>query len=164
MDLRKIKKLIALLEESALCELEISEGDSTIRLSRERARNFSAPPETSHATPHVHVPHATPASSLSPSPSSPSPSPPPPPENSPGEIVVSPLVGTFYDAPSPQDEPYVRAGAEVKKGDTLCLIEAMKTFNQLEAEFDGIVRVVHKNGGDPVEYGEPLFVIERRDG
>ncbi|MGR3914902.1 MAG: acetyl-CoA carboxylase biotin carboxyl carrier protein, partial [Gammaproteobacteria bacterium] len=82
----------------------------------------------------------------------------------PGESVVSPLVGTFYNAPSPQDAPYVRVGAEVGKGDTLCLIEAMKTFNQLDAEFAGIVRAIHKDSGDPVEYGEPLFVIERRDG
>ncbi|MDA8011168.1 MAG: acetyl-CoA carboxylase biotin carboxyl carrier protein, partial [Gammaproteobacteria bacterium] len=89
---------------------------------------------------------------------------PAPASDAPGDTVVSPLVGTFYDAPSPQDSPYVRIGAEVRKGDTLCLIEAMKTYNQLEAEFAGTVRAIHKNSGDPVEYGEPLFVIERRDG
>ncbi|MDA7989501.1 MAG: acetyl-CoA carboxylase biotin carboxyl carrier protein [Gammaproteobacteria bacterium] len=150
MDLRKIKKLIELLEESALNEIEITEGDNTIRLNRARPASSAPPP------PAVPVAPVVPAAAA--------PAAPAPASDAPGDTVVSPLVGTFYDAPSPQDSPYVRIGAEVRKGDTLCLIEAMKTYNQLEAEFAGTVRAIHKNSGDPVEYGEPLFVIERRDG
>lgn len=149
MDLRKIKKLIELLEDSALTEMEITEGENTIRLSR--------------AGPHApFMPSAMP-------PAYPPMAPPAPPETTtahvepmPGLVIKSPLVGTYYNAASPEDKPYVSLGAAVGKGDTLCLIEAMKTFNQLDADVAGVITVIHKNNGDPVEYGEPLFVIEER--
>ena len=147
MDLRKIKKLIELLEDSALSEMEITEGENTIRLSRAAL-------------------YAPPAPALSPA-TSPTPTPSPAPETDasvPGKVIKSPLVGTFFHSPSPEDKPYVAIGSVVGEGDTLCLIEAMKTFNQLEAEVAGVVTVIYKNNGDPVEYGEPLFVIESRDG
>ncbi len=149
MDLRKIKKLIELLEDSALSEMEITEGENTIRLSRAA---LYAPPSPA-ALP---TPSATTSATPSPAPESDA--------SVPGKVIKSPLVGTFFNSPSPEDKPYVAIGSVVGEGDTLCLIEAMKTFNQLEAEVAGVVTVIYKNNGDPVEYGEPLFVIESRDG
>ena len=147
MDLRKIKKLIELLEDSALSEMEITEGENTIRLSR--AAPHAMPAFVSAAAP-------SPANQVEPAPATPTPVD----EPSPGQVIKSPLVGTFFHSPSPKDPPYVAIGSVVGKGDTLCIIEAMKTFNQLEAEIAGTVTVIHKNNGDPVEYGEPLFVIK----
>lgn len=147
MDLRKIKKLIELLEDSALAEIEITEGENTIRLSR---LSRSAPSQPSPLAPPPAPPPAPTAATQ------------PPPADSPpaGSVVESPLVGTFYGSRSPDEKPFVSVGSAVRAGDTLCLIEAMKTFNQLDAETDGVVTVIHKHNGDPVEYGEPLFVIE----
>ena len=147
MDLRKIKKLIDLLEDSALSEMEITEGENTIRLSR--AAPQAMPAFASAAAP-------SPANQVETAPATPAPVD----EPSPGQVIKSPLVGTFFHSPSPKDPPYVAIGSVVGKGDTLCIIEAMKTFNQLEAEIAGTVTVIHKNNGDPVEYGEPLFVIK----
>ena len=149
MDLRKIKKLIELLEGSALSEMEITEGENTIRLSR------AAPPAMPAFAPAA---APSPANQVEPAPAPATLA--PVDEPSPGQVIKSPLVGTFFHSPSPKDPPYVAIGSVVGKGDTLCLIEAMKTFNQLEAEIAGTVTVIHKNNGDPVEYGEPLFVIK----
>ena len=146
MDLRKVKKLIELLEESALVEMEITEGDNTIRLSRAMQVGPQATPQSLAMSPAaVEAPKVEPASSRVETPA--------------GTVVESPMVGTYYDAPSPDAGPFVSVGSEVRKGDTLCIVEAMKTFNQIEAESDGIIRAIHKSNGDPVEYGEPLFVI-----
>ena len=141
MDLSKIKKLVELLEQSALTELEITEGDNTIRLLRQPA----VAPAPSPVAPS---PQVAPAAA-------------PPAENhaAAGHIVKSPLVGTFFNAASPEDPPYVKVGAKVAAGDTLCLIEAMKTFNQVEADSAGVVAEILKSNGAPVEYGESLFVI-----
>ncbi|MGI9311722.1 MAG: acetyl-CoA carboxylase biotin carboxyl carrier protein [bacterium] len=152
MDLRKIKKLIELLEESALAEMEITEGDNTIRLSRADARH-AYPPTTAPPTAAV----AAPASALAEASST------TPPTTAAGILIKSPLVGTFFDSSSPDAAPYVSVGSIVGKGDTLCLIEAMKTFNQLDAEVAGRISVIHKHNGEPVEYGEPLFVIVPAD-
>ena len=147
MDLRKIKKLIELLEDSALAEMEITEGENTIRLSR------AAPPlHIASAPSPLPTPQAGAGPAAAAQPDEPVPAP--------GSVVKSPLVGTFFNSASPDDRPYVAVGSAVSVGDTLCLIEAMKTFNQLDAEIAGVVTVIHKNNGDPVEYGEPLFVIE----
>lgn len=152
MDLRKVKKLIELLEESALMEMEITEGDNTIRLSR-GARMMPAPMqpmqpvETVAVSPQAAV-ETVAADNRDGSQGGPA-----------GTVVESPMVGTFYDAPSPDAEPFVKVGSSVKAGDTLCIVEAMKTFNQIEAESDGTIRAIHKSNGDPVEFGEPLFVI-----
>ena len=152
MDIRKIKKLIELLEESALTEIEISEGEESIRLSR---RSSLDPTESTSPVP--------PPTRLTETPT-------PSPESSstaatvkdlPGTTpVVSPMVGTFYAAPNPESSPYVKTGSEVAVGDTLCVIEAMKIFNHVEAECSGVIRKILKNTGDPVEFGETLFLIE----
>ena len=147
MDLRKVKKLIELLESSKLTEIEITEGDSTIRLSRTTGPDHLALPAVQ---PHAPVPAPSPLS----------------PDISPGEdesggiTISSPMVGTFYPSSEPGADPYVKVGSEVKPGDTLCILEAMKTFNHVKSEISGTVRTVMKSSGDPVEYGEPLFVID----
>ena len=155
MDLRKVKKLIELLEESALVEMEISEGDNTIRLSR--AHTTGTPVAQTGPTPTVPTQYLEPAVSASITTES----------NTLGQstevqsgsVVESPMVGTYYDSPSPDADPFVKVGSRVKKGDTLCIVEAMKTFNQIDAETDGTIKAIHKSSGDPVEFGEPLFTI-----
>lgn len=155
MDLRKIKKLIEMLEESNLHEMEISEGDSKIRLSRAAPQVLQTAPMATVQT--AVAPSVAPAGTVAPAaevaPAAPA-----------GTVITSPLVGTFYDSPSPGEPAFVGVGARVKEGDVLCLIEAMKTFNQLEAEVAGTVREIYKQGGDPVEFGEPLFLIGDADG
>ena len=152
MDVRKIKKLIELLEESDLTEIEIYEGEESIRLSRRSPldsaeSNSPAPPPTGL----TETPIASPESSSTATTI----------EDLPGAVpVVSPMVGTFYAAPNPESSPYVKTGSEVALGDTLCVIEAMKIFNHVEAECAGVIRKILKNSGDPVEFGEPLFLIE----
>ena len=148
MDIRKIKKLIELLEESDLTELEISEGEESIRLSR-RSPLDSA--ESTSPTPPPAQLTETPTSSSTVATV----------EELPDTVpVVSPMVGTFYAAPNPESSPYVKTGSEVAVGDTLCVIEAMKIFNHVEAECPGVIRKILKNSGDPVEFGETLFLIE----
>ena len=152
MDIRKIKKLIELLEESALTEIEISEGEESIRLSRNSPLD---PAESPTANP---LPARL---TETPSPSRESSSIAATLEDLPGTVpVVSPMVGTFYAAPNPESSPYVKTGSEVTLGDTLCVIEAMKIFNHVEAECSGVIRKILKNSGDPVEFGETLFLIE----
>jgi len=162
MDLRKIKKLIELLEESELSEMEISEGENTIRLSRAPRMAPGAYPAPAAAPAEGTVMPATPAATVdSPATESPAPAVPAAAASAPaGHAVVSPLVGTFYDSPSPDASPFVTVGQAVARGDTLCLIEAMKTFNHIDAEVAGVVTAVHKHNGEPVEYGETLFVID----
>ena len=148
MDIRKIKKLIELLEESTLTELEISEGEESIRLSR---RSPLDPAESTSPAPPPARLTETPTSSSTAAKV----------EDLPGTVpVVSPMVGTFYAAPNPESSPYVKTGSEVAVGDTLCVIEAMKIFNHVEAECPGVIRKILKNSGDPVEFGETLFLIE----
>jgi acetyl-CoA carboxylase biotin carboxyl carrier protein len=149
VDLRKIKKLIELLEESALVEMEITEGDNSIRLSRGGQSGVQYVPQQQQ--PMVSPAVAMESPRVEPQPAAAEPAS--------GTLVESPMVGTYYDAPSPDAGPFVKVGSEVRRGDTLCIVEAMKTFNQIEAEADGVIRVIHKSNGDPVEYGEPLFLI-----
>ena len=147
MDIRKIKKLIELLEESALTEIEISEGEESIRLIR---RSLDPAESTSPAPPPARLTETLTSSSTATKV-----------EDLPGTVpVVSPMVGTFYAAPNPESSPYVKTGSEVAVGDTLCVIEAMKIFNHVEAECSGVIRKILKNSGDPVEFGETLFLIE----
>ncbi len=156
MDIRKIKKLIELLEESSLTELEIVEGEESVRLSRGGAMVGAMPmngpisPMPAGAVPQMQaVPAAAPA----------------PLEDSQeeqvpeGELVRSPMVGTFYNSPSPEAEAFVSLGQQIKEGDTMCIIEAMKMFNQIEAEASGTVVAILVENGQPVEFDEPLFVI-----
>ena len=152
MDIRKIKKLIELLEESALTEIEISEGEESIRLSR------SSPLDPAESTTAIPPPARL---TETPAPSSESSSTAATVGDLPGAVpVVSPMVGTFYAAPNPESSPYVKTGSEVTLGDTLCVIEAMKIFNHVDAECSGVIRKILKNSGDPVEFGETLFLIE----
>ena len=151
MDLRKVKKLIELLEESALVELEITEGDSTIRLSRASSTPTVPVAALPQPQPVAMQPDAAPAPSTDTETTTLTPS---------GQVVESPMVGTFYGGPSPDADPYVTIGSSVSKGDVLCIIEAMKTFNQLEADVSGTVTAIYRQSGDPVEFGEPLFLIE----
>lgn len=152
MDLRKIKKLIELLEESGLAELEIHEGEESVRLSRPGTGPAVSQPPQPAAPPPAQEP-------------APSPQAEPQPEQAgegelpEGKIVRSPMVGTFYDAPNPDSDPFVREGQKVSRGDTLCLIEAMKMFNQIESDYDGTVAAVLVESGQPVEFDQPLFVI-----
>jgi acetyl-CoA carboxylase biotin carboxyl carrier protein len=150
MDIRKVKKLIELLEESGISEIEISEGEESVRISR-----YPQPGTVGAAAAPVAV--AAPAAA----PSAPTGSaPPPPPAPSRGQQVTAPMVGTFYSGPAPGAKPFVEIGTEVKPGDTLCVIEAMKMMNQIESEFAGRVVSVLVENGSPVEFGQPLFVIE----
>jgi len=154
MDIRKVKKLIELLEESNLTELEIVEGEESVRLSR--SSNF-APPQPQVVTPApAGVAPAMPVSVAPAARTEPTVEEESVPE---GEILRSPMVGTFYSAPSPDADPFVALGQKVSEGETLCIIEAMKMFNQIEAEVSGTVVAILAETGQPVEFDQPLFVI-----
>lgn len=151
MDIRKIKKLIELLEESGLNEIEIKEGEESIRLSR-NATSLSMAPVYSAPSP---LPQPAPVITAEMLPAvSAAPAPPP------GQTVTAPMVGTFYRASGPGAKPFVEVGQAVKKGDTLCIIEAMKMMNPIESEVEGTVTSILLNNGEPVEYGQPLFLIQ----
>jgi acetyl-CoA carboxylase biotin carboxyl carrier protein len=148
MDLRKLKKLIDLVQESGIAELEITEGEEKVRITRTQAGGqtfYAVPPAAPAAAPAVAAaaevaPAAEPAL----------------PE---GHVVKSPMVGTFYRAPSPGAKPFVEVGQTVNAGDTLCIIEAMKLLNEIEADRGGVIKAILVENGQPVEYGEPLFII-----
>jgi acetyl-CoA carboxylase biotin carboxyl carrier protein len=158
MDIRKIKKLIELLEESSLTELEIVEGEESVRLSRGGTMVSAVPM-------HGPVPTAAQAAPASVDAGSQGVAAVAPPQESQedqvpdGEVLRSPMVGTFYDSPSPEAESFASLGQQVKEGDTMCIIEAMKMFNQIEAEVSGTVVAILVENGQPVEFDEPLFVI-----
>jgi acetyl-CoA carboxylase biotin carboxyl carrier protein len=158
MDIRKVKKLIELLEESGVSEIEIKEGEESVRISRHPTgvvHAYAAPPAYA-AVPAAPGAAASPATGVAGAAAAPAPSPAP----SPDSIVTAPMVGTFYAAPAPGARPFVEIGSEVKPGDVLCIIEAMKMMNQIECDKAGrVVSVLVKNG-DPVEFGQTLFIIE----
>ena len=152
MDIRKVKKLIELLEESGIAEIEISEGEESVRISRY--------PQGGATTVMPPVYGAQPAAAPAPPPAPAGAEAAATPEPSRGTEVTAPMVGTFYSAPNPDAKPFVEVGTSVKPGDTLCIIEAMKMMNQIEAETAGKITRVLAENGDPVEFGQPLFVIE----
>lgn len=162
MDLRKIKKLIELLEESQLAEIEIHEGEESVRLIRSHPQPPApAMPQTWQVgqAPQQPAPGAqAEAPALAPSAAEGEGEGQALPE---GEVVRSPMVGTFFSSPNPEAGPFVKVGSTVSPGDTLCLVEAMKMFNQIEAEFAGKVVAVLVEDGQPVEFDEPLFVIRK---
>lgn len=161
MDIRKIKKLIELLEESSLNEIEIVEGEESVRLSRGGSTMVQAP-QYAFAAPPQQAPAAAPQQPPTPSPdaSSALPSTPNQEESVPdGELVRAPMVGTFYASSSPEADPFVTKGQPVSEGETLCIIEAMKMFNQIESDFSGTVVAILAENGQPVEFDQPLFVI-----
>jgi acetyl-CoA carboxylase biotin carboxyl carrier protein len=155
MDIRKIKKLIELLEESGIAEIEIKEGEEAVRISRMPAGTAV----TQMLQPAAHVPAApavaAPAAAAAPVPESAAHKP------KPNEhVITAPMVGTFYASPSPGAKAFVEIGDEIKIGQVLCIIEAMKMMNQIEADKAGRITSVMAHNGDPVEFGQPLFVVE----
>lgn len=155
MDIRKVKKLIELLEESGIAEIEIHEGEESVRISRYPQGQAGAPimmqaPAAAPIAATATAPAASPATEKADtSPAIPE-----------GHTVNSPMVGSFYASASPSTPPFTEVGKKVNVGDTLCIIEAMKMFNQIEADKTGIIAAILVENGEPVEYGQPLFVIE----
>jgi len=154
MDLRKIKKLIDLLEESNLAELEIREGEETVRLSRIPKGTVTTLPSPAPAHPARVESAPAPISATTAAPAASGESALPA-----GHVVTAPMVGTFYASSSPENPPFVKVGQQVKAGDTLGVIEAMKMFNQIESDVSGTVLAVLVGNGQPVEFDEPMFVI-----
>ncbi|TPH21413.1 acetyl-CoA carboxylase biotin carboxyl carrier protein [Haemophilus haemolyticus] len=155
MDIRKIKKLIELVEESGITELEVQEEEGTVRISR--AAPAVAPAAVQYAAAPVVAP--TPAAAPAQAPAAATSAPAASDELS-GHLVRSPMVGTFYRSPSPEAKAFVEVGQSVKVGDALCIVEAMKMMNRIEADKAGVVKAILINDGDAVEFDEPLIVIE----
>ncbi|USD65445.1 acetyl-CoA carboxylase biotin carboxyl carrier protein [Vibrio sp. SCSIO 43136] len=153
MDIRKIKKLIELVEESGIAELEISEGEESVRISRNGTAPVAAPVQYAAAPAPVAAPVAAAPAAAAPAeeaaPAAPA-----------GHEVLSPMVGTFYRAPSPDAKAFVEVGQSVNVGDTLCIVEAMKMMNQIEADKAGVVTAILCEDGNPVEFDQPLVIIE----
>ncbi|MDJ0759319.1 MAG: acetyl-CoA carboxylase biotin carboxyl carrier protein [Woeseiaceae bacterium] len=159
MDIRKVKKLIELLDESGIAEIEITEGEESVRISR-HAQGIPVAAA-------VPAPVAAPAPAAPPAPApveaaAPAPAAAPSPSEDEGYDIKSPMVGTFYSASSPGSAPYVQVGDRVSEGDTVCIIEAMKMMNQIEADVSGVIKSIRVQNGEPVEYGQTLFVIDQR--
>ena len=154
MDIRKVKKLIELLEESGISELEISEGEESVRISRHPRMSMAAPavvgaPQIQQAPPAAPASPAKPATAAG--------------EHKPrndDQTITSPMVGTYYSASAPGAKPFIELGMEIKVGQILCIIEAMKMMNQIESDKAGRVTAILAKNGEPVEFGQPLFVIE----
>lgn len=157
MDIRKVKKLIELLEESGIAEIEIKEGEEAVRISRMPAGGF-----VSHVQPAIiQAPAAAAVAPAAPAaPMSTTGVPTTPARRANEHVVTAPMVGTFYASASPGAKPFVEIGSEVKEGQVLCIIEAMKMMNQIESDKSGKVTAIMATNGDPVEFGQPLFVIE----
>ncbi len=159
MEIKKIKQLIDLLNDTDITEFELKEGDEAVKICKSSADTVTVAPLTM-AAPQQMAPQVTPASTV-PAPSSlhnvATES-----DTAPalGRTIKSPMVGTFYLAPSPDADPFVSAGKHIKVGDTVCIVEAMKMFNKIEADIDGTIKQVLVNDGDPVEFDQPLFEIE----
>jgi len=156
MDIRKVKKLIELLEESAISEIEIKEGEESVRISRANSAPVYAPP--AQPMPAAAPPLAPPPAAAMPAaPATPAAAAEPELE---GTVVNSPMVGTYYAAPSPGAPAFVKVGQSIKPGDTICIVEAMKILNQIEAEVGGVVKRLLVEDGQPVEFGEPLMILD----
>ena len=140
MDLRKLRKLIDLVESSGISELEITEGEEKVKISRNSGVSYQ--PQLVQSQPQS---IQTKETKISPAVD--------------GDTINSPMVGSFYRAASPDSSPFVDVGATVKKGDVLCIIEAMKLLNEIESDHDGIIKKILVENGQPVEFGEPLFII-----
>ncbi len=150
MDLRKLKKLIDLVEESGISELELTEGEEKVRISRnlpqgQSVMHYAQPQMIQQAAPAAPAAAAAPAEAA--------------PAAIEGHVVKSPMVGTFYRSPSPDAKSFVDIGSSVAVGDTLCIIEAMKLLNEIESDHAGVIKAILVENGQPVEYGEPLFII-----
>ena len=154
MDLRKLKKLIDLVQESGIAELEITEGEEKVKIVKGNGAGAATAPPPVQFVPQVAAPATEPPR--------PAPAVTPPAEPdaaAEGQLVKAPMVGTFYRSPSPDAKVFVEVGQTVKKGDTVCIIEAMKLMNEIETDLGGVVKAILVENGQPVEYGQPLFVI-----
>jgi len=159
MDIRKVKKLIELLDESGIAEIEITEGEESVRISRyapgaPAAPVAAAPVAAAVAPAAAAIPAQTPATAPGAIPAAEA--------EDDGFLVIAPMVGTFYAASSPGAAAYVQVGDRINEGDTLCIIEAMKMMNQIEADTSGVIKSIRVQDGEPVEYGQTLFVIDQR--
>jgi acetyl-CoA carboxylase biotin carboxyl carrier protein len=152
MDIRKVKKLIELLDESGIAEIEITEGEESVRISRYAPGAPAAAP-VAYAAPAAAPAAAAPAAAAPVAPVE---------VEEDGYEVTAPMVGTFYAASSPGAAPYVQVGDRVNEGDTLCIIEAMKMMNQIEADVSGVIKSIRLQNGEPVEFGQTLIVIDQR--
>jgi acetyl-CoA carboxylase biotin carboxyl carrier protein len=152
MDLRKLKTLIELVESSGIAELEISEGEERVRITRAGGATvqpvYAPPPQPVTAQTSAVPPAAAPVAAAASEPAV-----------AEGHVVKSPMVGTFYRSASPGAKPFVDVGQNVNAGDTLCIIEAMKLLNEIEADKEGVIKAVLVENGQPVEFGQPLFII-----
>lgn len=157
MDLRKLKKLIDLVQESGIAELEISEGDEKVRINRVGSADQAVLPAMAGASVPMAAIGAVPAAAAAAT--APAPQDTAAPVDSDDDTVKSPMVGIFYRSSSPGSSPFVEVGQSVSAGDTLCIIEAMKLLNEIEAETSGTIKAILVDNGQPVEYGQPLFVI-----
>ena len=149
MDLRKLKKLIDLVQESGIAELEITEGEEKVKIVKGGAVSVMTAAAPAAAPAPAAAMEAKPAAT-------------PPAEPTAGQeghVVKAPMVGTFYRSPSPDAKPFVEVGQSVKEGETICIIEAMKLMNEIEADASGVVKAVLVENGQPVEYGQPLFIL-----
>ena len=150
MDLRKLKKLIDLVQESGIAELEITEGEEKVKIVKGGGATGAAPAAVMMA-PVAQQLAAAPAAASAPADAEPA-----APE---GHVVKAPMVGTFYRSPSPDAKAFVEVGQAIKEGDTICIIEAMKLMNEIEADASGTVKAILVENGQPVEYGQPLFIL-----
>jgi acetyl-CoA carboxylase biotin carboxyl carrier protein len=157
MDIRKVKKLIELLDESGIAEIEITEGEESVRISR-YGQGYA--PQMSPAG-YAPQPAPAPHQQAAPPTAAPAAAEAEPEED--GFAVIAPMVGTFYGAASPGSAPFVQVGDRVNQGDTLCIVEAMKMMNQIEAEVSGTIKSIRVQNGEPVEYGQVLFIIDQRN-
>ncbi len=155
MDLRKVKKLIELLKESGVGEIEITEGDDSVRISRESTNVITPSQKTQEISTLSEKQENRIQKTLTPKETNVAT------KNTNLFDVLSPMVGTFYASPSPNEPPYVKVGDTVKQGDTLCIIEAMKMMNQIEADVNGVIKSIRVQNGDPIEYDQIIFVIDQ---
>ena len=150
MDLRKLKKLIDLVQESGISELEVTEGEEKVRIAKNLVTHVAPAPMMSHAVAPAPAPVAASAASDSTGPENTLPA---------GHVITSPMVGTFYRASSPTSDAFVDIGDSVSTGDTLCIVEAMKLMNEIDSDASGVVKAILVENGQPVEFGQPLMVI-----
>jgi len=155
MDLRKLKKLIDLVQESGIAELEITEGEEKVKIVKGGMVSVSAPAVA--PAPAAAAPAPAPAAAAAPA--APAAAPAEPASGQEGHVLKAPMVGTFYRSSSPDAKPFVEVGQPIKEGQTICIIEAMKLMNEIEADASGTVKAILVENGQPVEYGQPLFII-----
>jgi acetyl-CoA carboxylase biotin carboxyl carrier protein len=151
MDLRKLKKLIDLVQESGIAELEITEGEEKVKIVKGGVVSVSAVAPIPQPAPELRAPAAPVAAPAAAAADAPA--------GQEGHVVKAPMVGTFYRTPSPDAKPFVEVGQAVKEGDTICIIEAMKLMNEIEADAGGVVKAILVENGQPVEYGQALFIL-----